>query len=394
MNTERKFPSFLLLRLTCFIHITQIRKQGTMKVLETLLVALVLVNPSVGVDSIGRIRHSTEGDSVVKEGGSGVLYERQLENSPTHEPTNEPTHEPTHENDWSTSSSTLGAPMQQGNTVPAINGQTTNMLSQGKVEPSNVVCGAVQAVLAHPTNPNICFAGATNGGVWRTFSCSASEPMWEPLTDLQDSLSVGDMAFDDSDPSGNTILVAIGTLSAFNFFSDLGGPGIGLLYTQNALEKSPSWNVLDNSAGTVNFRENDVKFRSAYVRENLVLAAAYIDNQLVCENLGIFRSTDRGATWKNTLRGIGLEIASDPDDPLRFYATLDYTGDCSDGALPPNGVFHQMECLLPMMREKRGSIQAWFLALIRFHQESSTTQNSVYRTTTHASGVGWYGMAL
>lgn len=100
------------------------------------------------------------------------------------------------------------------------------MFSQGRDTPKNVVCGAIQSVLAHPTNPDICFAGATNGGVWRTFSCTAAEPNWEPLTDQEDSLSVGDMVFDEDDPSGSTILVAIGTRSSFSL---RGGPGIGMI---------------------------------------------------------------------------------------------------------------------------------------------------------------------
>lgn len=100
------------------------------------------------------------------------------------------------------------------------------MFSQGGVTPLNAVCGAIQSVLAHPTDPAICFAGATNGGVWRTFSCTAAEPNWEPLTDQEDSLSVGDMAFDEDDRSGNTILVAVGTRSSF---VRRGGPGIGTI---------------------------------------------------------------------------------------------------------------------------------------------------------------------
>jgi hypothetical protein len=132
---------------------------------------------------------------------------------------------------------------EQGNTVPAINGQTANLLPQGgALMPKDTVCGAVQAVLAHPTNVNICFAGTTNGGVWRTNACTADKPVWEPLTDFEESLSVGDMVFDPSDATGNTVAVAVGRRSSYR---EVGGIGIGLLYTENALATTPTWRVFD-----------------------------------------------------------------------------------------------------------------------------------------------------
>lgn len=214
------------------------------------------------------------------------------------------------------------------------------MLSQGGMEPSNVVCGAVQAVLAHPTNSDICFAGATNGGVWRTFTCTATEPDWQPLTDQEESLAIGDMVFDDDDANRNTILAGIGTRSSFTSYNLQTGPATGLLYTQNALAAIPTWTVLDNTAGSVDFRANKVQFRSVFARGNLMLAAAYVANPNNCANRGVFRSADRGVTWRNVLPGIALAIASDPNDEMRFYATLDRTGgtDGCDGPVD-NGVF-------------------------------------------------------
>jgi hypothetical protein len=153
----------------------------------------------------------------------------------------------------------------------------------------NVVCGAIEAVLAHPTDPNICFAGSVNGGVWRTFSCTADQPDWEPLTDNQDSLSVGDMVFDKNDPTGNTIVVAVGKKSSF---AQAGGAAIGMLKTTNALALQPTWSVLDNSNGPVNFRSNAVEFSSVFVRGNLMLAAAYFSNPFVCGSIGVYRSTE------------------------------------------------------------------------------------------------------
>jgi hypothetical protein len=222
--------------------------------------------------------------------------------------------------------------------APATGGQTTNMRSQGGISthPENVVCGAVQAVLAHPENADVCFAGATNGGVWRTTSCTAALPNWEPLTDDQESLSVGDMVYDKDDVSYATILVGIGARSSFY---RTGGPKIGLLYTQNALAANPDWQILDNGTGDVKFRENQVQFVSVFARGDLMMAAAYLANPFSCPYVGVFRSTDRGATWMTVLPGVARAIASDPNDPNRFYATVDYAEYCRAESVEPNGVF-------------------------------------------------------
>lgn len=126
--------------------------------------------------------------------------------------------------------------------VPDFDGQAS-LFSQGFAEPRNQVCGAVQSVLPHPTNPDICFAGGANSGVWRTMNCMDAQPTWMPLTDDQDSLSVADIVFDKSDTSYNTIYVAIGRRSSFG---RAGGIGIGLLKTTNALAQTPTWEVIDN----------------------------------------------------------------------------------------------------------------------------------------------------
>jgi hypothetical protein len=200
----------------------------------------------------------------------------------------------------------------------------------------NVVCGAVQSVLGHATDSNICFAGTVNGGIWRTTSCLDTIPDWQPLTDDQPNLSIGDIVFDEMDASGNTILAGVGRFSSLGA---LGGISMGLLYTQNALDDVPTWTVLDNADGDVNFFENEVQFRDVFVRDELMLAAATeaVEPNECCHR-GIFRSTNRGGTWTNVLMGSGRALASDPSDPNRFYATLDNVGNCK-GRHRSHGVY-------------------------------------------------------
>src|SRR5690606_11768315 len=63
----------------------------------------------------------------------------------------------------------------------------------------NSVVGAVHALLTHPTDPDILYIGATNGGLWRTDTATSFYPTWTPLSDSLHSLSIGAMAFDTAD---------------------------------------------------------------------------------------------------------------------------------------------------------------------------------------------------
>lgn len=229
---------------------------------------------------------------------------------------------------------------KSGNTYPAWGGQTSALYPQGSSIYEGMICGSTQAVLAHPSDNNICFAGASNGGVWRTMTCAASQPNWLPLTDNEESLSVGDMVFNadysttpaSTDP--NKIIVAIGSRSSFY---RIGGPGIGMLLTSNALDPTPTWTTLTNNGY---FRANDVKFNSVYMHDDFILASAYMSNPFSCSSIGVWRSIDGGVSWLNVLEGKGRAVAADPNDPNRFYATVDLTNVCNLGkGYPDSGVF-------------------------------------------------------
>src|SRR5438093_6609077 len=76
--------------------------------------------------------------------------------------------------------------------APTVNGGVST-------PPINSVCGAIHAVAPHPTNPDILYIGAANGGIWRTANATAVSPVWTPLTDTLPSLSIGSLEFDPTD---------------------------------------------------------------------------------------------------------------------------------------------------------------------------------------------------
>src|SRR5437762_1095263 len=97
---------------------------------------------------------------------------------------------------------------------PAINrnGQVEGMSGQSSPD-----YGAVNVLAVHPINPNILLIGAINGGVWRTTNATSANPTWTPTTDFLDSLSIGALSFDRSNP--NVVYTGVGP------FSSLANPG-------------------------------------------------------------------------------------------------------------------------------------------------------------------------
>lgn len=96
--------------------------------------------------------------------------------------------------------------------APTRNGQVEGILNGEAV-------GAIQAVAAHPSDPNIVYVGAVNGGIWRTLNATAPSPTWTPLTDTNGSLSVSSLTFDPTDANFQTLV------AGFNNYSSLGSQG-------------------------------------------------------------------------------------------------------------------------------------------------------------------------
>ena len=71
--------------------------------------------------------------------------------------------------------------------------QGASPIQDGQTEgiANNPVVGAVNALAAHPSNSNILYLGAVNGGIWRTTNATATPPTWTPLTESASSLSIG-----------------------------------------------------------------------------------------------------------------------------------------------------------------------------------------------------------
>jgi photosystem II stability/assembly factor-like uncharacterized protein len=220
--------------------------------------------------------------------------------------------------------STIGGPWALQGPGPSHNGQLEGI-------PNRPVTGAINALAAHPTDPAILYLGAVNGGVWRTTNATSASPTWTPLMDTQSSLSIGRDAlqFDPTDATRQTLVAGSGRSSSF---SSNGGARIGMFRTTDG---GATWTVLaGTTTSLVNRNASGVAARGAV----LMMAVNNFNGAVDVNNVGIFRSTDTGATFTRVSGSGGLPLGRTYDlaaDPVTL--TTFYTGVSGAGA--SNGVY-------------------------------------------------------
>jgi photosystem II stability/assembly factor-like uncharacterized protein len=212
----------------------------------------------------------------------------------------------------------IGGPWGLQGPGPSHNGQLENI-------PNRPVTGAVNALAPHPTNPDILYLGAVNGGVWRTTNATAASPVWTPLMDAHSSLSIGRDAlqFDPTDATSNTLVAGSGRSSSF---SSNGGARIGMLRTTDG---GNTWTVLTGAGGTMVGRNaTGVAARGAI----LMMSVNNFNGVNDINNIGIYRSTDTGATFTRLSGSGGLplgrtfDLAADPTNNAIFYTSVTAAG--------------------------------------------------------------------
>lgn len=185
--------------------------------------------------------------------------------------------------------------------APATNGQVEGIADRP-------VTGAVNAVVAHPSNANILYVAAVNGGIWRTSNATAASPNWTRLTDGQSTNSIRALSADPTVADLQTLVAGTGRSSSLNSF---GGAQVGMLRSTNG---GDSWTVLDGGGTLVN--------------RNITAVAARGATLLAASTEGLFRSTNTGAAFTAISGGAGSGLPSgavpdmvgDPSNNAIFYA--------------------------------------------------------------------------
>lgn len=150
------------------------------------------------------------------------------------------------------------------------------------VGPTNIG-GRVSAVIIHPTNPNVIFVGAAAGGVWRSTDLGYT---WANV--FNEAFSIGSLAFE----PGNPDVIYVGTGEA-NPAGVATYPGDGVWRSTDA---GASWtNIGLGLTGHIG------KITINPFNPNVIFAAAQGMYRGRTQERGIYRSSDRGATWARTL---------------------------------------------------------------------------------------------
>jgi hypothetical protein len=197
---------------------------------------------------------------------------------------------------------------------PNIQGQVENILNRE-------VVGALNAVALHPTDANIVYVGAANGGIWKTANATSGSPAWTPQTDTQSSLSIGTLEFDPTDSTNQTLVAGAGRFSSFG---RSGGARIGLLRTADG---GASWNAVDGGGVLIGLNISGVAPRG----QTIILSANTADDPA---RQGIWRSIDTGNTWTQVSGGAGTGLPTgassgltgDPTNPARLFTNAGGTG--------------------------------------------------------------------
>jgi photosystem II stability/assembly factor-like uncharacterized protein len=173
-----------------------------------------------------------------------------------------------------------------GGTAWVSRGPSPTESAQVRVPPDNEVSGAIHSIAAHPSDANIVFIGAVNGGIWRTGDALAARPTWTPLSEQLPSQSISAIVFDPTDASRRTLLAGTGR------FSSLARRGDDEIGVYRTTDNGNTWTQLG---------------ATALVGQRLVAVVAR-GSTLFAASLagGLFRSTDTGATWALVPTSSGL----------------------------------------------------------------------------------------
>ena len=174
--------------------------------------------------------------------------------------------------------------------------------------------GRVSAIAVDPTDNQIVYAGAAQGGVWKTANAGAS---WTPLTDSQVSLATGSIAIDPQ----HHLTIYVGTGEENNSGDSYYGQGI-----LKSIDGGNTWtNIPGPFAGGYG---GGARIGGLAVQPNnssVVLAAVGC-----CPPgpNGVYRSADAGLTWTPVLsqNSAAYDVIFDPNTPATAYASLNAKG--------------------------------------------------------------------
>jgi hypothetical protein len=270
--------------------------------------------------------------------------------------------------------------------APIPNGQTFSVTSP--------VSGRVTAIALHPTNHDIAYVAAAQGGVYRTLDGGAS---WTPIFDNAQTLAVGAIAISPSQPSTIYVGTGEGNFSCDSYF------GVGVYRIDNADGSSPTLSGPFATDGT-----NDVLTGRSIAKvlvhptnpDIIFIGVTNGIGGLGCDagtataSRGLYRSTNAtsaNATFQkitlNTAGGVTNRSVTDmefePGNPNTMLATVVGFSTANDG-----GVYRSTNALAPTPTFTQTLSAGTTLATARVELAVNKIGNAVtvYAATSDSNG--------
>ena len=176
------------------------------------------------------------------------------------------------------------------------------------VGPTNVE-GRITTIIIDPNNPQIVYTGCANGGVWKSTNFCQS---WTSIFDDQNTSSIGALAINPL--STNIIYCGTGEPNSLRSYY----PGTGIYKSTNS---GVNWIYigLQNTYSIGNIAINPVNPNEIYVA---ALGSLRHNNP----ERGIYKTTDAGSTWTQSLfiaDSVGaIDVLIDPSNPSKVFAAM------------------------------------------------------------------------
>ena len=218
--------------------------------------------------------------------------------------------------------------------------------------PDSNIIGAIESIVAHPTDPDQVWIAAVNGGIWKTDNATDASPTWVAQTDGFASQTMGHMSLDPADTTDPlTLLAGFGTQSSYG---GVGSDRLGLLRTTDG---GSTWSLV---AG---FPANRSVSGIAADGSTIVVAVNSAAG-LATADMGVFRSTDSGTTFTQVSVGDGTttglpngrsnNLAQNPLDPTELYVDIELS------VSGTNGIYRSTDTGASWTKVSDAAIDAFF----------------------------------
>src|ERR1041385_8067268 len=262
--------------------------------------------------------------------------------------------------------------MKKESKSSSLNGVSSQWVSIG---PTNIG-GRTLSLAVNPSNPNIVWAGAASGGLWKSTTGGEGSNPWTYVPTGLPALSVSTIALDPTNP--NIMYIGTGEVSYYHR-PLVGTPGARASYGMGILKSTDGGNSWAQTGLTFTFPQ-------ITAIEKLVINPQNTKTLYAATSEGTYKSNDAGVTWVQVHSVLmTIDIVIDPVDTAILYNS------CGNYNASPNpGLYKSTDVGTTWSKLTTGLPSSNFgrtaLAL------SPTNPSIVYAGISNASSQGTFGL--